>query len=105
MDQSVLLLRSNAKWRFGSRVNFCSGAVNERAFLLKRVFGVFSMLSYINHKEGDKKLAKGYFNKQETMRNRIKKMSIEKRDSGTVRSKVFVNQYIKVLQSLGIPDQ
>ena len=73
MDQSVLLLRSNAKWRFGSRVNFCSGAVNERAFLLKRVFGVFSMLSYINHKEGDKELAKGYFNKQETLKNRMKK--------------------------------
>ena len=73
MDQSVLLLRSNAKWRFGSRVNFCSGAVNERAFLLKRVFGVFSMLSYINHKEGDKELAKEYFNKQETMKNRMKK--------------------------------
>ena len=63
------------------------------------------MLSYINHKEEDRELAKGYFNKQETIKNRMKKMSIEKRDSGTVRSKVFVNQYVKVLQSLGIPDQ
>ena len=63
------------------------------------------MLSYINHKEVDKELAKEYFNKQETMKNRMKKMSIEKRDFGTVRSKVFVYEYVKVLQSLGIPDQ
>jgi len=50
-------------------------------------------------------LAKEYFEKQKTMKNRMTKMSIETRDFSTVRSKVFVNDYVKVLQSLGMPDQ
>jgi len=64
-----------------------------------------AMMAYIYHKEGNKELAKEYFEKQKTMKNRMTKMSIETRDFSTVRSKVFVNDYVKVLQSLGMPDQ
>ena len=39
------------------------------------------------------------------MKSRMTKMSIETRDSSTVRSKGFMNDYVKVLQSLGLPDQ
>ena len=55
--------------------------------------------------EGDKSLAKGYFDKQKSMKGRITKKSIEIRDFSTVKSKLFVNEYVKVLQSLGMPDQ
>ena len=64
-----------------------------------------AMMAYIYHKEGNEELAKEYFEKQKTMKNRMTKMSIETRDFSTVRSKVFVNDYVKVLQSLGMPDQ
>ena len=63
------------------------------------------MIAYIYHKEGNEELAKEYLEKQKTMKNRMTKMSIETRDFSTVRSKVFVNDYVKVLQSLGMPDQ
>ena len=65
----------------------------------------FALLAYIHHKEGDEELAQEYFDKQKTMQNRMTKASIEFRDFSTVRSKVFVNDYVKVLQSLGMPDQ
>ena len=65
----------------------------------------FALLAYIHHKEGDEELAQEYFDKQKTMQNRMTKASIEFRDFSTVRSKVFVNDYVKVLQSLGLPDQ
>ena len=55
--------------------------------------------------EGDKSLAKEYFDKQKSMKNRMTKKSIEVRDFSTVKSKLFVNEYVKVLQSLGMPDQ
>ena len=65
----------------------------------------FAMLAYIYDKEGDKELAQEYFDKQKSMKNRMTKTSIELRDFSSVRSKVFVNDYVKVLQSLGMPDQ
>ena len=55
--------------------------------------------------EGDKSLAKEYFDKQKSMKDRMTKKSIEIRDFSTVKSKLFVNEYVKVLQSLGMPDQ
>ena len=55
--------------------------------------------------EGYKSLAKEYFDKQKSMKGRITKKSIEIRDFSTVKSKLFVNEYVKVLQSLGMPDQ
>ena len=55
--------------------------------------------------EGDKSLAKEYFDKQKSMKGRITKKSIEIRDFSTVKSKLFVSEYVKVLQSLGMPDQ
>ena len=65
----------------------------------------FALLAYIYYKEGDKALAKEYFDKQKSMKNRMTKKSIEVRDFSTVKSKLFVNDYVKVLQSLGMPDQ
>ena len=55
--------------------------------------------------EGDKSLAKEYFDKQKTMKGIITKKSIEIRDFSTVKSNLFVNEYDKVLQSLGMPNQ
>ena len=65
----------------------------------------FALLAYIYYKEGDKALAKEYFDKQKSMKNRMTKKSIEVRDFSTVKSKLFVNDYVKVMQSLGMPDQ
>ena len=48
---------------------------------------------------------KEYFEKQKTMKNRMTKMSIETRDFSTVTSHAPVHDYVKVLQSLGMPDQ
>ena len=42
--------------------------------------------------EGDKSLAKEYFDKQKSMKNRMTKKSIEVRDFSTVKSKLFVNE-------------
>ena len=64
-----------------------------------------AMLAYIYDKEGDRALAQEYFDKQKSMKNRMTKTSIELRDFSSVRSKVFVNDYVKILQSLGMPDQ
>jgi len=63
-----------------------------------------AMLAYIYHKEGDENSAKEYFEKQKNMKNRRTKQMIITNFS-SVRSKVFMNDYIKVLQSLGMPDQ
>ena len=62
-----------------------------------------AMLAYIYHKEGDENSAKEYFEKQKNMKNRRTKQMIITNFS-SVRSKVFMNDYIKVLQSLGMPD-
>ena len=63
-----------------------------------------AMLAYIYQKEGDEKLAKEHFQKQKTMKNsRTKKIIMN--NFSAVRSKVFMNDYIKVLQSLGMPNQ
>ena len=39
------------------------------------------------------------------MKNSITKWRIENYDFGNSRSKEFMNDYVKVLQSLGLPDQ
>jgi len=64
-----------------------------------------TVLAYIYHKEGDEKLAKDHFEKQKTMKNSITKWWIENFDFINSRSKEFMNDYVKVLQSLGMPDQ
>ena len=64
-----------------------------------------TVLAYIYHKEGDLKLAKDYFEKQKTMKNSITKWWIENFDFVNSRPKEFMNDYVKVLQSLGMPDQ
>jgi len=64
-----------------------------------------TVLAYIYHKEGDLKLAKEHFEKQKTMKNSITKWRIENYDFVNSRSKEFMNDYVKVLQSLGLPDQ
>ena len=64
-----------------------------------------TVLAYIYHKEGDAKLAKDHFEKQKTMKNSITKWWIENFDFVNSRSKEFMNDYVTVLQSLGLPDQ
>jgi TolB-like protein len=64
-----------------------------------------TVLAYIYHKEGDVKLAKDHFEKQKTMKNSITKWWIENYDFVNSRPKEFMNDYVKVLQSLGMPDQ
>ena len=64
-----------------------------------------AMLAYTAYKEGDEQKAKDYFKKQKSMKNSMTKSYIENYDFTTVRSRVFVNDYVKVLQSLGMPDQ
>jgi len=64
-----------------------------------------TVLAYIYHKEGDIKLAKDHFEKQKTMKNSITKWWIENYDFVNSRPKEFMNDYVKVLQSLGMPDQ
>ena len=64
-----------------------------------------TVLAYIYHKEGDAKLAKDHFEKQKTMKNSITKWWIENFDFVNSRPKEFMNDYVKVLQSLGMPDQ
>ena len=63
-----------------------------------------AMLAYIYQKEGDENSAKEHFEKQKNMKNSRTKQGIINNFS-SVRSKVFVNDYVKVLQSLGMPDQ
>ena len=63
-----------------------------------------AILAYIYHKEGDENSAKEHFEKQKNMKNsRTKQIIIN--NFASVRSKVFMNDYVKVLQSLGMPDQ
>jgi len=64
-----------------------------------------AMLAYIYHNEGDTALAQRYFDKQKSMKDRMTKKSIEVRDFSSVRSKLFLKDYVKVLQSLGMPNQ
>ena len=64
-----------------------------------------TVLAYISHKEGDLKLAKDHFENQKIMKNSITKWWIENFDFINSRSKEFMNDYVKVLQSLGLPDQ
>jgi len=64
-----------------------------------------TVLAYIFHKEGNSELAKFHFEKQKTMKNSITKWWIENFDFVNTKPKEFMNDYIKVLQSLGLPDQ
>ena len=64
-----------------------------------------TILAYIYHKEGDEKLAKDHFEKQNSMKNSITKWWIENFDFINSRSKEFMKDYIRVLQLLGMPDQ
>ncbi len=64
-----------------------------------------TVLAYIYYKEGNLKLAKDHFEKQKTMKNSITKWWIENFDFVNSRPKEFMNDYVKVLQSLGMPDQ
>ena len=64
-----------------------------------------TMLAYIAFKEGDENQAKEYFEKQQNMKNSMTKSYILNYDFSSVRSRNFVNDYIKVLQSLGMSDQ
>ena len=54
---------------------------------------------------GDSVLAKFHFDKQKTMKNSITKWWIENFYFVNTKPKEFMNDYIKVLQSLGLPDQ
>jgi len=64
-----------------------------------------TVLAYIYHKEGDANLAKDHFEKQKTMKNSITKWWIENYDFVNSRPKEFMNDYVKVLQKYGLPDQ
>ena len=64
-----------------------------------------SMLAYIAYKEGDEQQAKEFFEKQQNMKNSMTKSYILNYDFSSVRAREFVNDYVKVLQSLGMPDQ
>ena len=64
-----------------------------------------TVLAYIYYKEGDEILAKDHFEKQKTMKNSITKWWIENFDFVNSRSKEFMNDYVKVLQKYGLPDQ
>ena len=64
-----------------------------------------ALLAYIAYKGDDEQKAKDYFEKQNSMKNSMTKSYIEIYDFPSVRSRVFVNDYVKVLQSLGMPDQ
>jgi len=64
-----------------------------------------TVLAYIYHKEGNSELAKYHFDKQKTMKNSITKWWIENFDFVNTKPKEFMNDYIKVLQTLGLPDQ
>jgi pullulanase/glycogen debranching enzyme len=64
-----------------------------------------TVLVYIYHKEGDAKLAKDHFEKQKTMKNSITKWWIVNFDFVNSQSKEFMNDYVKVLQKYGLPDQ
>ena len=64
-----------------------------------------AMLAYIAYEEGDEQLAKEYFDKQQSMKNSMTKSYILNYDFPSVKSRTFVNDYIKVLQSLGMSDQ
>ena len=64
-----------------------------------------AMLAYIVYKEGDEEQAKEFFEKQQNMKNSMTKSYILNYDFSSVRERDFVNDYVKVLQSLGMPDQ
>ena len=64
-----------------------------------------AMLAYIAYKEGDEQQAKEFFEKQQNMKNSMTKSYILNYDFSSVRARDFVNDYVKVLQSLGMPDQ
>ena len=63
------------------------------------------MLAYIAYKENDEEQAKEFFEKQQNMKNSMTKSYILNYDFSSVRERDFVNDYVKVLQSLGMPDK
>ena len=66
---------------------------------------LLAMLAYIAYKEGDEHKAKDYFEKQNSMKSSMTKAYIENYDFPSVRSRVFVTDYVRILQSLGMPDE
>ena len=62
-------------------------------------------LAYIAYKEVDEQKAKDYFEKQNSMKNSMTKTNIENDVFYSVRSRVLVNDYVKMHQSLEMPDQ
>ena len=64
-----------------------------------------ALLAYIAYKEDDEQKAKDYFEKQNSMKNSMTKTNIENDVFYSVRSRVLVNDYVKMHQSLEMPDQ
>jgi Tfp pilus assembly protein PilF len=64
-----------------------------------------AILACIAQKEGNEKLARKYFDKQNAMEDRATKWDIEYRDFSSARDKSFVKDYVEVLQSLGMPNK
>ena len=64
-----------------------------------------AQLAYIYKKFGDEASAQKYYEAQKTMKEGVTKSSIEARDFSMDRSSVFADDYIAVLQSLGMPDK
>ena len=63
-----------------------------------------AVLAYIASKEGDDQQAREYFVRQEGLKNSVTKSKIEFSFT-SLRSRNFVEDYISVLQSLGMPNQ
>ena len=53
---------------------------------------------------GDEEKAKEYFETQQKMKTSMTKSYILNYDFSSVRSREFVNDYVQVLKSLGMPD-
>jgi TolB-like protein len=62
-----------------------------------------AVLAYIASKEGDEQQAREYFVRQEGLKNSVTKSFIEFSFT-SLRSRDFADDYIRVLQSLGMPD-
>ena len=62
-----------------------------------------AVLAYIASKEGDEQQAREYFVRQEGLKNSVTKSNIEFSFT-SLRSRDFADDYIRVLQSLGMPD-
>ena len=70
--------------------------------LISTGLSVFLLLALIGEQEST---VKEFFEKQQNMKNSMTKSYILNYDFSSVRARDFVNDYVKVLQSLGMPDQ